>query len=72
VGARVMSDTWKLVSPMVAAAATRRVVAPKPKPRSEHRGTYSTAKTGTVPKEVPVPITITRPTGSITKAPGVL
>lgn len=48
VGARVVSDTWELVSPMVAVAAIRRVVVPKPRPRSEHRGTYSTAKTGTL------------------------
>ena len=69
VGARVVSDTGEPVSPMVAAAAIKRGVAPKLRPSSEHRGTYSTDRTGTVPKEVPVPITITRPTSIITKAP---
>ena len=68
VGPNVVPDAGEPASPNAAAAAKTAIASIGLKPRCINIGTNNTAKIGIVPKEVPIPIVINRPTISIKNA----
>ena len=65
VGPRVVSDAGEPASPNAAAAASNTTICGTLKPIFAQIGTNKTAKIGIVPKEVPIPMVIKRPSKSM-------
>ena len=68
VGPNVVSEAGEPASPNAAAADKTIIIDGILKPNFKQIGIYKTAKIGIVPKEVPIPIVINRPTNNIAAA----
>src|SRR5690625_5513071 len=66
VGPKVLSEAGEPASPMAPADPISAAVANGLNPMAAHSGTNTAAKTGTVPKEVPIPMVINKPTSIMT------
>ena len=68
VGPRVESDAGEPASPKAAATPMMDTVASGEKPKDKQSGTYLDVIIGTVEKEEPIPMVISKPTSSIKNA----